>query len=219
MKVHSKSGLFYRPGTADSSAFNQVETEYLALVIPADSLVLDIGAHIGFFTKRALDKGATHVVSIEPDPGSFEYLSANFANNPQVTLINIAIAESSPVTLYQKKTSTTSTIIPGRKTSRSSENLQEVEIKAVPFIKVLDFYKPSVVKVDVEAAELFWNWDNIPDSVRHLALEVTLRQRKWRSLAEGILENLQSQGFEMTETPDFDSITFWNYSVRAVFKR
>jgi len=42
-------------------------------------VVLDCGAHVGFFTRDALNAGAGKVVAIEPSPTNFECLRRNFA--------------------------------------------------------------------------------------------------------------------------------------------
>lgn len=42
------------------------------------SVVVDVGAHVGTFTSRALKAGAAKVVAIEPDPVNVECLKRNF---------------------------------------------------------------------------------------------------------------------------------------------
>jgi len=46
-------------------------------VRPAD-VVIDCGAHVGVFTQRALARGASKVVAVEPDPVNLECLRRNF---------------------------------------------------------------------------------------------------------------------------------------------
>ena len=48
-------------------------------VQPGD-IVLDCGAHVGFFVRKALDRGARLVVAIEPAPNNVECLRRNFAD-------------------------------------------------------------------------------------------------------------------------------------------
>lgn len=48
-------------------------------VRPGD-IVLDCGAHVGVFTQQALDRGASKVVAIDPDPVQLECLRRNFAD-------------------------------------------------------------------------------------------------------------------------------------------
>jgi FkbM family methyltransferase len=46
-------------------------------VRPAD-VVIDCGAHVGVFVQRALSRGASKVVAVEPDPANLECLRRNF---------------------------------------------------------------------------------------------------------------------------------------------
>ena len=48
-------------------------------VQPGD-VVLDCGAHVGFYVRKALDSGARLVVAIEPGPKNVECLRRNFAD-------------------------------------------------------------------------------------------------------------------------------------------
>lgn len=57
---------------------------------PPDSVVLDIGAHVGCSVKAALDRGAAHVVAVEPVPANLVYLRRNFGADPRVTILPVA---------------------------------------------------------------------------------------------------------------------------------
>ncbi len=48
-------------------------------VQPGD-IVIDCGAHVGFFVRKALDRGARLVVAVEPAPNNVECLRRNFAD-------------------------------------------------------------------------------------------------------------------------------------------
>ena len=48
-------------------------------VQPGD-VVVDCGAHVGFFVRKALDRGARLVVAVEPAPNNVECLRRNFAD-------------------------------------------------------------------------------------------------------------------------------------------
>lgn len=49
-------------------------------VIEEGDYVIDCGAHVGVFTRKALDAGAQVVVAVEPDPTQLECLRRNFAD-------------------------------------------------------------------------------------------------------------------------------------------
>ncbi|MEM7117615.1 MAG: FkbM family methyltransferase [Chloroflexota bacterium] len=69
-----------RPKTIDKAVRHMVmvRNEYrLPEKLQPDSLVLDIGAHIGSFTQAALDRGAGHVCAVEADLGNYCIAQAN----------------------------------------------------------------------------------------------------------------------------------------------
>ncbi len=49
--------------------------------VRSGDIVLDCGAHVGVFTQQALDRGASKVVAIDPDPVQLECLRRNFAED------------------------------------------------------------------------------------------------------------------------------------------
>jgi FkbM family methyltransferase len=70
--------------------------------VKSDKNVIDIGAHIGWYTVN-LAKKAKHVYSFECSPKSFNYLCANIALNQQdynVTKFNCALSDRNQVTKY-----------------------------------------------------------------------------------------------------------------------
>jgi len=73
--------LFWgRSGDGDYGIFASVvaQNEYrLPAQMPADSLVIDVGAHIGSFSYAALCRHAGEVRAFEPHPANFEFLEMN----------------------------------------------------------------------------------------------------------------------------------------------
>ncbi len=79
------SGQVWIPGGSDSTVvqlFSQVDSQPYELspcdLRPGD-IVLDCGAHVGLFTRRALSAGAKLVVAVEPARRSLECLRRNLA--------------------------------------------------------------------------------------------------------------------------------------------
>jgi FkbM family methyltransferase len=58
----------------------QSDYESSEVAIRPGDTVIDAGAHIGFFARLALSRGAGRVVAIEPDPTNRACLEANLAN-------------------------------------------------------------------------------------------------------------------------------------------
>lgn len=76
------SGFEFRDGTTDESIFLSI-TEYneyeLPDRLPADSVIVDIGTHIGSFCHAVLSRGAERVYGFEADPENFARAERNLA--------------------------------------------------------------------------------------------------------------------------------------------
>ena len=58
------------------------------------STVLEVGAGIGTFTAMMIDRGARHVLAMEPEPACAEVLEAEFAGNAQVETSRDALPDA-----------------------------------------------------------------------------------------------------------------------------
>jgi len=82
---HTRDGNFWIPNrNADTLAFNLAEQEQDiygagAIGVRSGDVVLDGGANIGVFTRKALNAGARTVIAIEPAPENVESLRRNYA--------------------------------------------------------------------------------------------------------------------------------------------
>jgi FkbM family methyltransferase len=81
------------------TAFDAVREVWVEDVYRIDTLdltggvVVDVGAHQGAFTLRALARGADRVVAIEPDPGNVTWLRENLqANNVEDRVLIVQAA-------------------------------------------------------------------------------------------------------------------------------
>jgi FkbM family methyltransferase len=73
----------FRAGTCDENVYKSVVelNEYrLPDRFEADDVILDVGAHIGSFTKACLDRGAGKVFAFEPDLENFSAAINNLGN-------------------------------------------------------------------------------------------------------------------------------------------
>lgn len=94
--INTPNGLFFvRPGTWDARALEDDTNHYPIhpnLIPPKNTVIMDIGAHIGGFTRRmAKEFPATPVFSFEPSPSNFELLRQNCEGIPGVTLLQKAV--------------------------------------------------------------------------------------------------------------------------------
>jgi FkbM family methyltransferase len=87
-----------RPGTNDDVIYNSVvvENEYrVPDVLASDSIVVDIGVHVGSFSHLALSRGAGTLVGFEPEPSNFARARENLSPfGDRVRLYNHAVWRS-----------------------------------------------------------------------------------------------------------------------------
>lgn len=159
-----------------------------------DHIVLDLGAHIGAFTKRALDGGAKKVICVEPWSPNLELLRRNHGANRKVTILPIACASTETITLTvpnERDTGAVSAFVKHRVPSRT-----EV-VPAMTLEAIVKQHKPTFVKMDIEAAE----WDVLPcdlTGVRDICGELHTMSRGNRQSAFQLLAWLEAQGFYIT---------------------
>lgn len=165
---------FYRKGTADENAMRE-SRRYLARLeehgLSVEGLrVLDVGAHIGAFTRLALDRGAKRVSSYEPHPKNFALLAKNC---PEAELHNAALVsddrETTPLIIGRAHN-------PAIGTERFSTAKQLKGNKLVATVKCESFKKAlsrtDAIKFDAEGAEYdLLNACDLPSSVRWIVGE------------------------------------------------
>lgn len=144
-------------------------------------VVLDLGAHIGAFTRRALDEGAKRVISVEPWPANFALLRENIQDE-RATLLNIGCGASDLTFTAEKpsKTGGISGVIPRRKPTEGTV------VKCRTLEDLVAEYKPTFVKIDIEAAEYQVLPCALP-GVQQLCGELHLGKRERKEAAFNLL--------------------------------
>lgn len=140
-------------------------------------VVWDIGAHIGGFTKAALARDASLVVSLEPSAENYRRLVAENAC-PRLMALNMA--------LWTERGE-----VPLRSLGNSGQNLVVISggtfVDMVPTVRVKDLLKiaptPNVLKVDIEGAEWALMHDKafceVMRNADHVHFEVHDLDGKW----------------------------------------
>lgn len=125
-------------------------------IVKSDKNIIDIGAHIGWYTVSLADK-CKHIYSFECSPKSFNYLCANIALNSidyKVTKYNSALSGSVGTTKYYIRDKQDGG---GNGISKFEyDNMQNVPSIDVP-MNTLDSYELkdiNFIKIDVEGHEL-----------------------------------------------------------------
>ena len=123
-----------------------------------DSIVLDIGANIGIYTKLMAKTGAK-VYSYEPNPFAFERLKENCKSFKNVNLFNKAVSNKDTKTklfFHENHEAdpfkwSTGSSIDSTKPNVSSDY---VEVDCVDIFKILEEKRFDIVKLDVEGHEI-----------------------------------------------------------------
>lgn len=132
----------------DKFIFNEVynKNEYEISTLDKNDIVLDIGSHIGGFTKLAMDKGSENVFSFEANPDNCKELRNKLSGYP-VRLTEGAVFRSDiDIKTIKLKLDNLE--------NYSSGNSMTLNVPVVKLDDVLSkFDKVKLMKIDVEGAE------------------------------------------------------------------
>lgn len=147
--------MMFRKGTIDEQVYQWVyeENEY---GLPDDirgARVLDVGAHIGSFTKLCLDRGAASVIAVEGNGENGNVLRQNVGENPTVLIVPALVGhKTQKVAFCPEKV--------GENTGMWSYLLSDVpplcgiESNMIGLDAILDNYYIDFFKIDVEGSEV-----------------------------------------------------------------
>lgn len=188
LEFYDRGNVWVRRGTTDRDIVRSLRREYrtLAPFLPG-AAVLDLGGHIGGFARWALDSGAQEVTSFEPDDGNAELFVRNC---PDARLVRSAVTvDGRPANLYSTGDPASHSIYPTRR---------RVSLGRVGTVSLAEVFfgghpMPTVMKVDVEGAELELLSAGVPRSIFVLAVEWHFRNRTWWKAAAAIHEQLQKE--------------------------
>lgn len=170
LEYSKKFDMWIRPGHSDIITLKECEKEYPNINFK-NRVILDIGAHIGGFTKIALDNGASKVISYEPDCFNFELFNVNIHSDRCVSHNAAVIAGNNDCVLLYSN---------GSKRSSASSSLNklrgfvsEQKVEAHNFHKILEKYKPQIIKIDIEGGEydILLDYD-VPNYVEEIVIEM-----------------------------------------------
>lgn len=116
-------------------------------------VVIDVGGHVGIFTRKALDRGAAKVIAIEPDPNSIECLRRNFPAeiaSGQVVVVPLgAWHETGTMNLSLGAAPGWNSMV-----NKISENSIDVPVRKLDdIVAELGIKTISFIKMDIEGAE------------------------------------------------------------------
>ncbi|MAD98736.1 MAG: putative methyltransferase [Prokaryotic dsDNA virus sp.] len=200
--------IWCRNNTYDEYVSKEINRSYGKLDVEG-RVVLDIGANIGCFTRWAVDKGAMHVISLEPEVNNFNMLSLNMKDEENTTLHNKALTSSQDGdgVLYLSKTGKN----PGNSSTTPRRGRVEVSISFMSVATLKNKHPViDVAKIDCEGAEFEFMETLIaayPD-LRQVALEIHINGfglKKAQDLHDMMLNN----GFEAEVPPRLHNESLW----------
>ena len=149
-KDHVCRTLLYYP-----ELFEPAEVAALLPLIRAEDIMLDVGAHVGFYSLLA-SKRAARVLSIEADPKTFAFLERNLAMNGAVNVRAVQAGVSDreeTLSLFSNDALgdlSAHSFVPG------SDRGDTVKVQCFPLdvlMKANGFDSCDVIKIDVEGFE------------------------------------------------------------------
>ena len=122
-------------------------------ILPGDT-VIDCGAHVGLFSKYALQRGAQRVIAIEPDPTNLSCLELNLAH--ELTAGKVVIVKAG---VWDVKTRLILSAAEDRSATKSFVLELQEDIEGVPvmpldeIVEDLELGKVDFIKMDIEGSE------------------------------------------------------------------
>lgn len=137
----------------DTGKFEETETQTILSFVKEDTVMLDIGANMGFYSIRVGQKAsAGKIIAFEPDPGNFAVLQKNLALNKltNVTTYNAALSDKKDTMRLYKHPFNVGDY-------RLYNDGDFSEYVDVPTLRLDDVVKERVdlIKIDVQGFEYF----------------------------------------------------------------
>lgn len=147
----STEQVYFRPQTLDDWIFDEVYNQNIYEVgsFNDNDIVVDIGAHSGYFTKLCIDKGCKQVHCFEPEEENFQHLLNNLSSYSQYQAYQLAV--------YNEMGTIDFCVVPGRNTGLHSVYDRGGIVSKVNSISLDDILsnlpKVSLLKIDTEGSE------------------------------------------------------------------
>jgi len=183
--------IWIRKGTWDEHVFAE-QNNWKELIIPENSVVLDLGGHIGAFALYAHLQGAGRIISVEPDPQNASLFRSNTVRIAhKVKFVRAAVVGDEDIKeinlfLNGGNNQATHTVLPTR--GRDS-----IPVPAVSIVELLKRFNPSVVKIDIEYSEYEILNDILSYSPENFAVEFHLNKSGSRKKAKDFIERIEQE--------------------------
>jgi FkbM family methyltransferase len=168
-------------------------------VAKSRAVVLDIGGNLGYFPLVELKAGARKVITVEPVPSTFAFLSKTLKGFNQTELLNVAISDRQcALELYVganlNVTSTSKSLL----TSSGQILSEEICVDATTIADMADQNPITMVRMDVEGYEYRILASDIPDQIKIICVELHVIPPYDRIQAIKLLQNLSEKNFKVS---------------------
>jgi FkbM family methyltransferase len=143
--------VYFRPQSFDDWIYDEVYTQNIYEVneFGESDIVVDIGAHSGYFAKLCMDKGCKNIHCFEPEPDNFQCLVRNLSSYSYCQAYQLAV--------YKEMGTASFCVVPGENTGLHSLYdrggiISEVNTVSLDDI-LLKLPKISLLKIDTEGSE------------------------------------------------------------------
>lgn len=183
-----KGVLVRKDNPSDAGMVKECLANYSDMKIDSESVVLDLGAHVGGFAVMAINRGIKRYIGVEADQENFGILSKNIQRViehmaistrekvPECCLFSGATTtlQDPYVTFYTRRSKQAK--CSGSATPRKvTKALDPVQVPNWNVDNLIAAHTPTHIKMDIEGAEIdiLKTWDYIiPDGVEEIAIEI-----------------------------------------------
>ena len=204
--------IYYYPTAISIGCFinpaeRKEDEDFLKAYLKPGDVVVDVGANIGniTLTSAALVGNSGKIISIEPHPVIFKYLSGNISLNnfTNIDIINIAVSDFNGVIYFSNKAcDDQNEVVKEGNLKVNTMTLDEILIKSIKSIDLL--------KIDVEGFELnvLKGASSILDKTKCIYYESEEKHFKKYGYTTGdLIDMLQSVGFKLFKFEENKLIT------------
>jgi len=208
---HEKLNIFFEDNDSDKTSIKECLATY-DKPIYQDKVCFDLGANIGAFTAIALNGGAKNVIAVECEERNFSMLQKSFEGNDRVILIKGAISNQDGLISVMMNKSKRQFL--SAKTSEAKPGGQykpvETEVKAYDLFKLIEKYKPDIIKMDVEGSEFvcFQGEFSIDPCVKEMLMEIHINKKNTIDKLNRLFE--QFNVVEKIENVYFNTVNGYN---------
>jgi FkbM family methyltransferase len=213
-----KLPIYYRDSRWDK--YIMKENSYGPLNISDTDTVIDIGAHIGVFTRKALANGARILKAYEPESDNCRLLDLNLSEyDSSLWRIEQAavVADDFPMVDGNYAKLWVDAAGDGDASRTALHSLYRARGARVPVLVPVVTWSsvlalnPTILKVDVEGAELTYDWSLLSKnkSIKQLAIELENVKSK-TATKNKVIQDIKNANFKLvSETSGWSTVQIW----------